>query len=298
MTTVMHKLEEMLINSTWRFGRGNGQVIAPVLQLLPRGVIGAYTHQNERRWTIRNGVLRFLSTYGVTTAVFDHVDYEGALPRRMAGQVRFAPSIQHVLERIAMPNGAGSGQHAKPEFLTRLDRPRRQNLVVLRANAASLHTQWASDISEEDRNWDLCISWYDQTLSANLGPHEYLTHQAADRKFTAIYALFYPGSPLWNYDYIWLPDDDLLTSKRDINRLFEVCYRYDLLLAQPSVTAQSFASHPVTRQDERFWLRFSMFVEIMCPIFSNQALRTCLENYGEYGVNICNDKVVDLHIAS
>jgi len=197
------------------------------------------------------------------------------------GKVRFAPTIRHVIERIAMPSVASAGeetQASKAEFLARIDRPKRQNLVVLRANAQSLHKQWTNDVSEEDRNWDLCISWYDTAIVGDLGPHEYLAHQAADRKFTAIYVLFYPGSPLWNYEYIWLPDDDLLTSKRDINRLFEICYRYDLLLAQPSVTAQSFASHPVTRQDDRFWLRFSMFVEITCPIFSNQALRTCLES--------------------
>ena len=39
-------------------------------------------------------------------------------------------------------------------------RLRRRNLVVLRANAQSLHTQWPTNIAEEDRNWDLCISWY------------------------------------------------------------------------------------------------------------------------------------------
>jgi len=58
----MHKLEERLINSTWRFSRGDGQLIAPVLQLLPRGVIGGYAHANERRWAIRNGLIRFLNS--------------------------------------------------------------------------------------------------------------------------------------------------------------------------------------------------------------------------------------------
>jgi hypothetical protein len=76
-----------------------------------------------------------------------------------------------------------------------------------------------------------------------------------------------------------MPDDDLMTGWRDINRLFEICYRHSLMLAQPSLGANSFISHALTRQDERYWLRFSKFVEIMCPLFSREALRICIETF-------------------
>jgi Short repeat of unknown function (DUF308) len=46
-------------------------------------------------------------------------------------------------------------------------------------------------------------------------------------KWPALYQLFslYPNLAT-DYDYIWLPDDDLMASKADINRLFDICVAF------------------------------------------------------------------------
>jgi hypothetical protein len=78
------------------------------------------------------------------------------------------------------------------------------------------------------------------------------------------------------YDHVWFPDDDLLTDWDTVNRLFGICRDLDLLLAQPALTEDSYLSHIVTRQNPHCLLRFTVFVEVMAPVFRADALQLCL----------------------
>ncbi|WP_338665473.1 hypothetical protein VQH23_09900 [Pararoseomonas sp. SCSIO 73927] len=256
-----------------------------MLLLLPDGTIGGYSNPAERRWEDRNG-LCFLDQHGVVTTAFDDVTFENDRIVRLSGQARHRPSIWHVLERREVPSGKELGQSSGgvlPDFIGDPPSGTRRNLVVLRANSESLHKAWPREISDADRNWDLCVSYYGSALGseaiAALEPFEYLTHQPADRKFGAIHALFTESSPLWNYQRVWFPDDDLATSWKDINRLFEICERHQLLLAQPALREGSYATHSITRQNPDYAMRFTNFVEVMCPVFSIEALRTCVGSF-------------------
>jgi len=46
-----------------------------------------------------------------------------------------------------------------------------------------------------ERSWDLCVSSYGKDAISVAGPCEYLTQQPRQRKFQAIYDLFFEGSP-------------------------------------------------------------------------------------------------------
>jgi hypothetical protein len=278
--------EASLTGSSWRFGLLGHPPYASFLVLAPDGLIGNYRNSNEDLWQILDGRLAFISSRGVATTIFDHARIRAGEVGALIGRV-LLPGAPLFLElrRAAHPahplHATPRDVDRKASFLKALPRPERPNLVVLRAGDGSLHPDWRHDLSEEERSWDLCISAYGQTLGPVLGQAEYLTHQPLHRKFQAIHDLFFEGSPLWQYERVWLPDDDLMVGWGDINVMFHITRKYSLDLAQPSLlpVPGCFITHGVTVQQPGSLLRYVDFVEIMCPVFSARALRICLETF-------------------
>jgi hypothetical protein len=155
----------------------------------------------------------------------------------------------------------------------------RKNLVIVRAGDQSLHPSWLE--GPEERNWDLLVSYYGDD------PHlfrkeDVLRIDAKGLKWPALYDLIRDrADDLINYEYIWLPDDDLACDKAGINRLFVLCHKYDLELAQPSLSINSYATHLITLRNRSFILRYTNFVEIMAPCFSSSFLNRCHSSFSE-----------------
>jgi hypothetical protein len=198
------------------------------------------------------------------------------------GGVRIAGlTLHHELRRRAHPAhplyATPVGIVRQAAFLHAIEAPLRPNLVVLRAGADSLHRQWPRDLSEDDRSWDLCISRYGADDAVADGPAEYRTHQPALRKFQALHDLFFTGSPLWNYERVWFPDDDLMLRWSDINQVFHIARKFSLDLAQPSLLPGPgcHITHGITMRQPGSLLRYVGFVEIMCPVFSMRAMALC-----------------------
>jgi hypothetical protein len=78
------------------------------------------------------------------------------------------------------------------------------------------------------------------------------------------------------YDYVWLPDDDIACRTRDIDRIFSLSRDYDLYLSQPALTLDSYFSWFVTLKNPLLRLRYTNFVEIMVPCFKRDFLARCL----------------------
>ncbi len=267
-----------LAGSSWRLLKNDGAVVAPVVVLRPDGGIGGVEEAIARGWTLRDGRLAVLDGDGVATLLFS---LPAAGPAdRLRGWVAGAEGTIVRLERVAFPSALAAPPPVLPApvFVDRTAR-RRDHLVVLRAGTGSLHPTWTADLDDADRNWDLCVSWYDDAEPDPNAPCEYLTVQREVRKLTAIREIFAHRPDFADYRYVWLPDDDLAVSRRAINRLFEICRRNHLDLAQPALDEASHVSHAVTRRDPRFALRFTNFVEVMCPVFSAPALATCLDTF-------------------
>ena len=215
----------------------------------------------------------------------------------LTGRLRLpGVDVVHVLTRTNHPtHGLAPTPSGKPhiaEFIQQLGSgPRRPNLVVLCANETSLHPGWFTDLRPETRSWDCCINFYGRDPEPLRGTCEYLAHQPMRHKFQALYDLFYESSPLWEYDRIWFPDDDLTISGANINQLFHLTLRYGLDLAQPSLAPVPgcYINHPVTAQQPGGGLRYDGFVETMCPVFSRRALRICLGTFKDafyaYGID-------------
>ena len=147
----------------------------------------------------------------------------------------------------------------------------RRNLVVVRAGDQSLHPEWMKDSS--GRTWDILVNYYGDD------PHRYrepgvMRIDGKGPKYPALHDLFMSNPRLIaDYDYLWLPDDDLMTTATDINRLFHLCAEHRIEVAQPSLTWDSHFSHLITLQNPRSRVRFTNFIEMMAPCISSRTLQ-------------------------
>lgn len=150
-----------------------------------------------------------------------------------------------------------------------------RNLVFTSAGPHAAIDSWVRG----DRKFDLWIAWYAD------GPGRY--RDVADRyverrgaKFPNLHALWTEDSRcLEPYDAVLVLDDDLLIDTDSINRLFELREAYDLSVLQPAYLPGCRISHPITRCNRRYRLRFTEFVEVGCPLFRRDHLETFLEEY-------------------
>jgi len=101
------------------------------------------------------------------------------------------------------------------------------------------------------------------------------------------------------YDYYWLPDEDISINGCDISRMFDLMEEHNIDLAQPSIEDSVF-SFPS-------WDRFihdkdkddiipTDFVEVMCPMFSYNALLLCLPTFNKtlsgWGIDLVWSKLL------
>ena len=155
----------------------------------------------------------------------------------------------------------------------------RRRLVVVRAGDLSLHPSWLK--GGEPPTFDLAVSYYgDDPSRFHDAP---LRHHFKGGKWDGIHAFFSAHRDLLErYDWIWLPDDDIETTAASINRLFDVAEQYQLALAQPALTWDSYFTHLVTLQNRKCMLRWVNYVEVMVPIFSSDLLRRVLPVFAEH----------------
>ena len=261
-----------ILSRVWVFGTAD-HAFARQVRLLPDGRISGYYYPNEHAWRFEGDRLVFLDVGNRVTSSFDRAtrDEDGRLSlademfmlRETAPLQALAPDASGfpIDVRVA---GAAPGS-------------RRRNLVLLFGNRESLHHRWPRDIDEADRSWDLCVSFYGPAAQYDdVGFAEFSSLQTGIRKPAASHAAFGHGSPLWNYERVWLADDDLMIGWRDINTLFAISANFGLAISQPALLPGSEVTHDITRQQERLVLRTTSFVEAMAPCFSRDALELCV----------------------
>ncbi len=170
----------------------------------------------------------------------------------------------------------------------------RRNLVIVRAGDNSLHTGWLQ--GDEPRSWDIVVNYYGED------PQRYRQDDveridSKGPKWPALQELI-AQTPRFveNYDFIWLPDDDLETSKAQINLLFEIMRTRRLQVAQPALTWPSYFGHITTLQNHKFQLRYTNYVEVMAPCFSADVLARALplfnQNLSGWGLDFIWPKFV------
>jgi hypothetical protein len=150
-----------------------------------------------------------------------------------------------------------------------------RGLVLARVGAGSLHPTWIS--GAEPRDWDL-----------HLVPFQPVPEETAD----VVVSDVIPG-PKWvglreylrrwdgwrDYDYVWMPDDDIAVTQATISALFEVGHRVRLDLFAPALHEASYFAHYSTMRNSSFFGRWTGFVEIMMPVFSRAALEELVPTF-------------------
>ncbi|MPR12562.1 DUF707 domain-containing protein [Microvirga tunisiensis] len=152
---------------------------------------------------------------------------------------------------------------------------RRRFLVVGRVGDKSLHDNWIAEGSSE-RSWDLQLNAYGHDLSRIQNGDLPLV---VDRgtKWDSIFRYFSSNPELLDlYEYVMLPDDDVIMSADDINRVFEIVVEHDLTIAQPSLSLDSYISYPILLQSKQFRLRYTNFIESMACCIKSSYLRQIL----------------------
>ncbi len=155
---------------------------------------------------------------------------------------------------------------------------------------------------QDDRNYDIFICYYG--------------NDKADKyKEYGDFYLKRKGSKIQNFHYIWknnianikdykifyIVDDDIIIKTEQINQLFKLFRDLDVWLLQPSFTQskKSKISHGITKQIDNVKYRFTNFIEINTPFFSNYSISKCMEKYNPlltgYGIDILFLHILGLH---
>ena len=273
---------EYLLSRVWIFRSGD-RILAKQLRLLRDGRISGYYHPREHSWRFRNGRLLFLDISDRVTTSFESFESSGEAGFLIRGRCLDSENVLHSLQETPRHQDLGRDCSLFPidvRVSGSLPGVQRKNLVLLFANERSLHPRWDRNIPDEDRTWDLCVSFYGQeSFYSELHGAEFSSLQTGVKKPLAAHAAFSRNSPLWAYERVWIADDDLLIDWSGINRLFEIFAMFGLQLAQPALREGSKCAHEITRRVPGFKLRYTNFVEAMAPILTRDALKLCMPVY-------------------
>jgi hypothetical protein len=144
---------------------------------------------------------------------------------------------------------------------------------VARVGRRSLHACWLQ--GRRPRNWDLRLVPYEP-----VGSQDDLDCVVGDvipgPKWSGLRTLLNDWDGWRAYDYIWLPDDDIVATGDTITRMFAVARGVGLDLFAPALHESSPYTHFITMKNHSFFGRWVGFVEIMVPGFSKAALETLL----------------------
>ncbi|OLO26871.1 hypothetical protein BTR23_21880 [Alkalihalophilus pseudofirmus] len=148
-------------------------------------------------------------------------------------------------------------------------------LVMARVGDTSLHKEWL----HPKRNFDLFLEYFGDGRNNYKDDCDFYT-EAKNSKWPRFHNIIEDfGDHIFKYDAVWMPDDDISTDCSTIHHIFDLFTRYNLSLAQPALSEESYYSHKITKQLPGNILRYTNFVEVMVPLFSREALQLCWHSF-------------------
>lgn len=150
----------------------------------------------------------------------------------------------------------------------------RKNLILSVVGDESVHPTWLA--GSEPREFDMAIVYFgDQQGRYAADCEHYLERKGI--KYELLHSLVQNelAAVLPRYEYVWIPDDDVAADAPTVNRLFRIAAEHRLAVCQPAIERGDM-SFETLRAQPGYLLRYSRFVEIMCPLFSRAALEKSL----------------------
>ncbi|HMF49807.1 MAG TPA: hypothetical protein VK603_14240 [Candidatus Saccharimonadales bacterium] len=159
--------------------------------------------------------------------------------------------------------------------MAELARTKRENLIVVRAGDSSLHATFFAG-SDSPRSWDLHVSYFGSAGAPAAVEGEDFTWSAdgGSSKFPGLYTCFEKTPSFFeDYQYIAIPDDDIICTRDDWNTAFALAREYSVAACQLSLNARSFYSHDITLQRKGLRLRWATMIEPLAPIIRADILQ-------------------------
>lgn len=152
---------------------------------------------------------------------------------------------------------------------------KRDNLVVVRAGANSLHHRWL-EMPYADRAFDLLVSYYSKSaFEAHIEATGVKAVLHEGGKWDGLFKTLSPMD-LDAYRYYWLPDDDIDLPPAKVNEIFACNAQFKLAISQPALTRDSYYSHFFFNACGSFLLRYTNYIEIMAPCLDQATLKRAL----------------------
>lgn len=154
----------------------------------------------------------------------------------------------------------------------------RQNLIISPIGDSSVHRTWLSDPAA--RSFDLLLIYYGNQGDFGRSDADLYVRKQGFKFELLAHALAEMPDVLAGYRNIWCPDNDIAADTASVNRMFELFEHYQLQLAQPAIAAGD-VSYKTLRQRSGVILRYTPYVEVMCPIFTHEALLRVAPTFSE-----------------
>ena len=163
----------------------------------------------------------------------------------------------------------------------------RRNLIISPIGDSSVHQTWIAGGGE--RTFDLLLIYYGNGDDWAKNDATHYVRRTGFKYEHLYFASEQLRDVLSGYDCFWLPDDDVALDPAAIDEMFALFREYRLQLAQPSIACGE-ATYRSLRQRPGTLLRYTPFVEVMCPLFTREALyrvrHTFLESRSSFGLDL------------
>lgn len=162
----------------------------------------------------------------------------------------------------------------------------KKNLVIAAVGDESVHAAW---LAGKDRSFDVALVYFGDRPGQFERDAEYYIRRKGI-KYALLHELLTGEltETVRRYERVWLPDDDVSASAEQINLLFHLAEEHKLALCQPAI-GRGDVSFKTLKAQPGYLLRYSRFVEMMCPLFSREALErllpTFISNQSGWGID-------------
>lgn len=166
-----------------------------------------------------------------------------------------------------------------------------KNLVISPTGNRSLFKNWISG----NKDFDIVLLCYED-INIDLSHFTPYHHRFNGEKWHMIKKFVIENIDfILKYDYFWFPDDDIDTDSNSINKLFQIHKDYKLSISQPSILGSQ--SFDITKKCDNCFLRYTNFVEVMCPMMNKQSLLLLFDSFDKsssgWGLDLLWQKILN-----
>lgn len=237
----------------------------PVFRI-SRGALSFMNIQLSNGWAGHHEVVLPTLLYNNNFKIVDFGGSGSFVPTGNSNKFYTQESMHHL--PVRMGNVANRLYHPVKEF--------HKNCIIAAVGKESLHRNWL----DRNQNYDVHLIVYDDSYPHYKHDSAYISIDRGYKlKLVYRYLSEHPEY-IKQYDYFFMPDDDILISHKNINQLFETMKKYSLSIAQPALF-DSYYTYNILIRNKFTFLRYTNFVEMMLPCFSKEAIKKVLFTFNE-----------------